>query len=385
MVNENSIRVKKFELLGKLPDPFVFDDGSKVKTTADWYRRRKEIYKYAIDLQYGTIPPKPEVFRVEAMYLSPVNRSYRIICGTKEKTLSFRMKLILPEKPDNSPIIVDGDLCFAYTTKEGYIDTPRENGIGWALFDRTELANDIDNEGRRKGPLYEIYPDYTFGSIGAWAWGYMRVVDALMELKLDGIDLSKIVFTGHSRGGKTCALAGALDERAWLVNPNATCAGACGCYRIHMSAETDETEEKRSETLYDLYTRLGFWMGEGMEEYMEREQDLPFDCHYLKAMVAPRILFISEAVSDMWANPIGSCETTLAAREVYKFLGAENNIYWYFREGFHFHKKEDIEMLVNIILHETKGVKKSDRFGIMPYKRVQPAFDFKAPENEDRK
>ena len=37
----------------------------------------------------------------------------------------------------------------------------------------------MQGEGRRKGQLYDAYPDYTFGAIGAWAWGYSRCVDAL--------------------------------------------------------------------------------------------------------------------------------------------------------------------------------------------------------------
>ena len=39
--------------------------------------------------------------------------------------------------------------------------------------------------------------------------------------------MSCVTFTGHSRGGKTAALAGVLDERAAIVNPNETCAGSC--------------------------------------------------------------------------------------------------------------------------------------------------------------
>ncbi len=54
------IDITENKVLGKLPDPFVFDDGTRVKTADDWERRRKEIYKTAVELQYGTIPPEPE-------------------------------------------------------------------------------------------------------------------------------------------------------------------------------------------------------------------------------------------------------------------------------------------------------------------------------------
>ena len=57
------VEFKSYELLGKLPNPFLFDDGSQVKTAEDWQKRRKEIYKTAVELQYGEIPPEPEFIK----------------------------------------------------------------------------------------------------------------------------------------------------------------------------------------------------------------------------------------------------------------------------------------------------------------------------------
>ena len=92
--------ITEYKVLGKLPDPFLFDDGTPVKTKEDWKKRRKELYKTVIELQYGTMPPKPEVFKVETLYLGGKGKSntYLITAGTKEKTVSFRMRLHLPTK-----------------------------------------------------------------------------------------------------------------------------------------------------------------------------------------------------------------------------------------------------------------------------------------------
>lgn len=379
IVNKNMLKITKYELLGKLPDPFLFDGGTRVRTPADFEKRRAEMYASAVELQYGTIPPAPEYFDVTPLYVSPLHNTYRITAGTKEKQLSFRLKLILPADFERRPIIVDGDLCFGYAMNEDFINAAIKNGVGLALFDRTELANDIQGEGRRKGAIYDIYEDYTFGAIGAWAWGYMRVVDALEALALKGVDLSCIAFTGHSRGGKTAALAGAVDTRAAIVNPNETCAGACGCYRIHMSGSYEGGEERRSETLADLWKNFGFWIGPGMEKYKDDEAALPFDAHYLKALVAPRVLFVSEAAGDIWANPVGSYQTTMAAREVFKFLGVSENLYWYFRPGTHYHTVKDMEMLVNVILHVHDGKPLCDDFSHLPFEEPEPAFDFVSP------
>lgn len=41
------IKITEYDLNGKLPDPFVFDNGKRVKSAADWSARRWEIYKSA--------------------------------------------------------------------------------------------------------------------------------------------------------------------------------------------------------------------------------------------------------------------------------------------------------------------------------------------------
>lgn len=365
-MEENKLTVTKYEVLGKLPDIFTFEDGSPVKTKEDWQKRRKELYKSVVELQYGTMPPEPEFLEVERLNDHPKATTYKITTGPKNHPVSFTMKVIRPQPcPEKFPVIVDGDLCWLYAFDKEWLNAPLSKGIGLVMFDRTELAHDIQHEGRRKGQLYDAYPDYTFGAIGAWAWGFSRCLDA--AIKAGFVDESCITFTGHSRGGKTAMLAGILDERAHIVCPNETNAGSCSCYRSHLWGEYNG-KEGRSEHLKDLWNNFGFWMGEGMQEYTDREQDLPFDCHFTKAMIAPRTLFVAEAAGDMWTNPFGTYQTTMAAKEVWKFLGEkENDLYWYFRDGYHSHNVEDLELTVNLIEHKMKGVPLSDKFGRLPF------------------
>ena len=161
-------------------------------------------------------------------------------------------------------------------------------------------------------------------------------------------------------------LAGILDERAKIVCPNETNAGSCSCYRTHLFGEYNG-KQGRSETLADLYRVFPFWVGEGMQAYTDKENELPFDCHFTKAMIAPRTLFIAEAAGDLWTNPWGSYQTTMAAKEAFKFLGVEDNLLWYFRDGVHHHAVEDLEMTVNIIENRWKGVPLSDKFSRLPF------------------
>ena len=372
--DENFMKVTQYEVLGKLPNPFIMDNGERVKTKEDWDKRRKEIYKTAVELQYGTIPPKPEVFKSEICYQNHSNMSVRITCGTKEKQITWTLKILLPKGVSNPPVVLDGDLCFNVNFNSEYVNEYLSRGIALATFDRTVLANDNTARGRRTGPLYEMYPDYTFGALGAWAWGFMRCADALEMTNY--FDMSALAFTGHSRGAKTAMLAGVLDERAKIVNPNNSNACSCSCYRIHSEIVHEDGNKERNETLKDLWDAVGYWIGSEMGNYADREADLPFDCHYLKALVAPRILLVGEATSDGWTNEIGSWQTSMAATEIYKFLGCENNLKWYYRKGYHDHLPVDAAMLCNVILNSKGKEELYPYFYKRPFKEYERIWNF---------
>lgn len=123
-----------------------------------------------------------------------------------------------------------------------------------------------------------------------------------------------------------------------------------------------------------------------MGKYVARESELPFDCHELKAMIAPRTLFLSEAAHDIWSNPVGAWQTTVAAKEVYDFLGVGDELFWYFRPGRHAHKTEDVEMLVSLIKRRENGGKDFDdsRFFRLPFEEtaIPPIYDWKNPKRK---
>ena len=401
MIHENMIEIKEYNLKGKLPDPFLFDDGSRLDDPSLWEKRREEIYKTAVELQYGCPPPKPEVFSVEVIYSGASRPAiYRITTGKTGKTVTFDMVVFKAKNDEKLPTVVSGDLCFGYAYDKEYVNTFMDANINLVLFNRCDLFPDVaeyntkkviegsgeylymkdvisDFEGgKRRGPLAEIYPEYSFGSIAAWAWGYSRCVDALEILGF--ADMDCIAFTGHSRGGKTAMLAGALDTRAAIVNPNAACAGGCSCYRLQIKAKKEDGGEAVSEPISNIFHHFPLWMGEGMRKYIDNEENLPFDSHYIKAMVAPRVLFVSEAASDIMSNPVGSWQTTMGAGEVYKFLGCEERLLWYFRSGGHSQNIEDISQLVNVIRHFKWGDELNDKYFKLPFKAPELAFDFRA-------
>lgn len=405
-IHENLIKITDYNLKGKLPNPFVFDDGTELTNPKDWQKRRREIYKTAIELQYGTMPPEPEFLRVEPIYLAGLGKlnTFRIITGKKNYPVSFTMTVFRPKKEGKFPAVVYGDMCFHLAYDKDWVSIITDKDINLVAFNRTELFPDIARynleeamvgkdcnlykmgkdmvesfeKGDRVGQLAEAYPEYTFGAIGAWAWGYSRCVDAL-EL-LDFVDMDCIAFTGHSRGGKATMLAGALDERAHIVNPNEACAGGCSCYRLQISAICEDGVTRTSEPISNIFHHFPMWMSKELRPYIDNEENLPFDAHYLKAMVAPRILFVSEAASDIMSNPVGSWQTTMGAKEVYKFLDCEENLLWYYRKGGHGQPIEDIEQLVNVIMHYKKGEKLNNKYFKTPFIKPQLAFDWRADD-----
>ena len=401
-VNENTVKVLNYKLSEKLPNPFIFNDGSFVKCKEDWQKRRREIYENAVELQYGTMPPKPEFLEVEPVCYGTV-QIFRIITGTKSNPVSFYMHIFKACKSgSDAPVVISGDLCFERVYNKEWIGAITQNDINLVLFNRTELAPDLSEyhlnilntketgeyklgkkvwdkmlEGDCGGQVKKAYPDCTCGALGIWAWGYSRVVDALEILGC--VNTNLIAFTGHSRGGKTAALAGATDERAKIVNPNATCQGAYSSYRINADIEHEDGALESSERLSNIYRQFPAWMGPKMKQYIDNEQNVPFDSHEFKALIAPRVLFVSEAAHDGAANPVGSYQTTEAAGEVFKFLGVPQNLIWYFRKGSHNQTVGDMLQLANVVNHVRYGEELNNKFFKLPFKKLPKAYDWQCP------
>lgn len=375
--DEKLIPVLDYQVKQPLQDLFTMEDGTRVENREQWEQRRKELYRTAVELQYGTMPPKPEFLEVESLDTNDTIQNYRIITGRKECPISFIMRVVRPAEHGVYPAIVDGDLCWRYAFDKEYLQTATEHGVMLVLFNRLELAPDRGDAGRNS-PLDRCYPEYTFGALGAWAWGYGRCVDALEKLGI--ADMDNIAFCGHSRGGKTALLAGILDERACIVNPNDSGAGGTGCYRVDMLAKQENGNEQRNEKLSDLIRNFPFWFGPELAKYVDREEEMPFDEHYLKALVAPRVLLETEAASDIWANPIGSWQTAMAAKEVYKFLGAEDNLLLYWRKGYHQHDIKDLKKLVTIMNQKITGMPYDEGSFRTPFEPREKIFDWGCPE-----
>ena len=343
----------------ELPDLFNFNDSSRLSGSADWPRRRQELLDAVIPLEYGLIPPtapvRPELLSSHPLMEPAGSRhvQYRLHVETTPP-VSFLVDLYLPASSHPLPVILNGDLCWPHLDSTIY-RLVLENQVILAAFNRTEVVPDHDQYGRTTG-LYAAFPDLKFGGLAAWAWGYHRAVDFL--LTLPEVDGAKIAISGHSRGGKAVLLAGVTDERIALTNPNNSGCGGAGCYRF---------QGPNSETLADIMRRYGYWFNPRLADYIGRESELPFDQHFLKAAVAPRLLLTTEALGDLWSNPSGTWHTHFAALEVYRLLGIEEKIGIWYRPGGHAHGPADFQALLDFIHWQFFGQQPQAVFNRNPF------------------
>jgi dienelactone hydrolase len=341
--------------IDELPDPFLRPDGTRIRTRREWRAQRDLLLRRVLHYEYGALP-SPAVVTGEMLRARPLRglrateHAVRLRIGT-DRPLAVRLILTRPDGAGPFPVIVRGDLGWRRTRRE-IVATVVQRGYALADFDRTAVAADAAKE----TGIYRMQPGYDGGRIAAWAWGFQRVVDYLETLPF--IDRTRIAVTGHSRGGKAALLAGAIDPRIALTAPNNSGCGGAGCFRI---------AGRGSEDVRAITTTFPYWFHARFAQFAgTRVRRLPFDQHTVKALVAPRALFSTEALGDAWANPRGTQASHRAAKEVFAFLGAADRIGIRFRDGGHEHNARDWEALLDFADWQFFGRNVFDRPAFVP-------------------
>lgn len=325
------------------PDLLTLNDGTSVDAR-NWPGRRQELYDAIIPHEFGGMPPAHEGVDVIRRATSGVRhwpgvqyRTYEVRTRFDAGEVSLTLSLWKPSGDGPFPVLLDADGCWRYFSDDVIHEVLQRGNIAVSI-DRTEAAADNPDDYRRTG-LYRLFPDAEFGVCPAWAWAVSRAVDALSEM--DDVRADAIAITGHSRGGKTVLLAGATDERIAVTNPNNSGIGGAGLNRIKMPG---------SEVIDDFFgSRNIFWFGKDWAAHRHRDAELPYDNHYLHALVAPRGLLLTEAYEDHDANPAGTYAAALESRKVFDLLGGKDAIAWAYRERGHAHMPEDYMALLDFM------------------------------------
>ena len=341
----------------ELPDPMVMNSGRKVETDEDWQARRAEMIETIEHWEYGHAPGVPEVsvkdvqtedvlFEKSGKWARRVTVKlvFEIAVGSRSRATGPLCKLPESSGPGvEASVEQELDPTAVLTMQAGYWK-PRDaagplpailamepvwwqdpfikNGIvervisrGYVLagFNHNDLASFEDPAHH---PAQDAYPDCDWGVAAVGAWGY-RI--AMNWLETDPtVDARRVAIWGHSRRGKSCALAGALDERFAAVIPHMSGMAGTALYRVR---------GKGAQELEGLLER--FWLHPRMFDFIDRENEIPLDQHWLHALIAPRPMLIHVGKDDAWGNPPGEQAAYDAAKPVYDFLHAPGNLTLY--------------------------------------------------------
>ncbi len=234
---------------------------------------------------------------------------------TPHGTFSFRIHVLLPVEVKPVPVF----LHISFHTEENKAvndhriveHVPEEeildHGYGIVSF----CYEDVTSDSGRWDGLALAYPsggDSGWGKIGMWAFAASRVMDYL--LTREDVDSTRISVSGWSRLGKTALWCAAQDERFSLaISTESGCSGAA------------LQRGKGGETVRDITSRFPYWFCRKYASFAGCEDKLPFDQHYLLALIAPRTVFVGSAEKDLWADPVSEFLCAKAASSAFEQIG----------------------------------------------------------------
>lgn len=146
----------------------------------------------------------------------------------------------------------------------------------------------------------------------------------------------QIALIGLSRNGKMALWAAAYDERIKAVVPVSGGTGGENPFRY-------TTDKYNNETLELLTRWQPHWLHPRLRFFVGREHKLPVDQNSLMALVAPRGLMLTSAITESAGNYWGIEQAYVSAKKVYEFLGAGSKIAIDLRDGLHAPAARDME------------------------------------------
>jgi hypothetical protein len=294
-----------------LPDPFTRINGTRITSVDDWRCRREEIERQAEATVYGTKPGRP------ASVTGTVTRTgITVNVSDQGRSTSFSATVDLPSGSGPFPaVIVLGGLG---------ADTATIKGSGAAIvnFDPTTVGKEGTPRSNKQGAFYDLYgSSSSTGLLMAWAWGVSRIIDVIQQSDGSVLRTDSTGVTGCSRYGKGAFVAGAFDQRIALTMPIESGSGGTDAFR-------SIPQDSGAQPLDSAYTEQP-WLGDAFGGYTGNPAALPVDTHEIVGMVAPRGMFIMENPHVDWLGAKSGSVAALGGAEVYKALGAGQNIsYW---------------------------------------------------------
>jgi hypothetical protein len=356
----------------KLPDPLTGPDGKRISSPAEWPAQQEYLKAMLEHYLYGHTPREPfntrgEVVKAKQIYDGlGLRETVRISCGPGGKVV-FNTEIVRPNRSGPFPVIIGNDTVFPHEMMRGF-DNPEEletslkrnfrsgsycpieeellsRGYAVASFIMKELCP--DGPDYQNGQVPRAYPDYDWRAIAIWSWGHSRIVDYLETVPW--ADKEKLVTTGLSRGGKTAIHSAIFDERFAVCASSCSGCGGAGNFRYlggRMGIGLGYTE-----SIADITGKNSVWhfFSDKLAEFGSRKNQsevgdeayLPFDTHFLRALIAPRAIISTDGLDDVWCGAFGTQLSWHASQPVFNFLNAEGRNALFFREGGHYYSDRD--------------------------------------------
>ncbi len=367
-----------------------FEGAGPVDTVEDWESQRAPALRAAFEAHlYGDFPDASSVDVIYHRILDEAAfggagrlEEYKLQAivefdGVSHRTDAFYMDVILPAhsdspapvilletfcprwdtiphpavtRPDRAASCTDGVMSGVFSYVFGrYISTPPlkmilKRGYGVATIFPGEFVPDRQAEGLAALAALgagEKTPDQRWGAIGAWAWGFSRMVDVLE--KDPNIDADALITYGHSRYGKSALVAAAYDARIDGVIAHQSGTGGASLNR-----------KKKGESIGKITESFPHWFAPRYARYAGRAEEMPVDQHQLLALIAPRPIFLGNSRRDVWSDPNGAFRAAMGADPVWELYGSsgldqedlksfkpEADITYWIRPGTHGVTKED--------------------------------------------
>jgi hypothetical protein len=295
----------------RLPDPFKKLDGSRISTKSDWRCRREEIKKLAERYVYGEKPLKPA-----SVTGTVSSTSITVNVSQNGRSASFSAGVQLPSGTGPFPAVVVVGGLGADTS------TIRSSGAAIISYDPLAVGREGTPRNNKQGAFYTIYGATSgTGLLAAWAWGVSRIIDVIEQSGGNILKADALGVTGCSRYGKGAFAVGVFDQRIALTMPIESGSGGAPIFR-------GIAQESGAQPLSSAYSEQP-WLGDAFNSFTGSPNTLPVDTHEMVGMVAPRGLFIMENPHIDWLAARSGSVSALGGAEVYKALGAGDNItYW---------------------------------------------------------
>lgn len=283
-----------------------------VATAQDWAVRRGQIL-HGMQEAMGKLPDRSSLPQLDVQVRSEVE-----CCGVRRQTLTFasgdgdRVAAYLFLPVATAATKLPAVLALHQTATEGKDNavgsgSDRRMTYGTELAERgyVVLAPDYPSFGESQN--YDFQADRYISGTMKGIWNHMRAVDLLAAR--DEIDPARIGVIGHSLGGHNAMFVGCFDERLKVI------VSSCGWTPFH-----------------DYYGgKIAGWTS---DRYMPRLRDaygldpdrVPFDFYEVVAALAPRAFFSNSPVGDENFAVAGVKKAESAAADIFKLLGAPNNL-----------------------------------------------------------